>query len=116
MIGDLLNISIDFLKEKKQRNVLNGQHSKRSNISAGVPQDSILAPLIFLIYINNLSDNLSSYLELLADDTSLFSIVHDIIQSGFNLNNGLEKISNCDFQWKMSFNPHINRQAQVVKT
>ena len=51
--GDLLNI----LKERKQRFVLNGQHSKWSIISVGVPQESILVPPLFLIYINNLSGN-----------------------------------------------------------
>ena len=53
MTADLSNISIDFLKESKQRVVLNGQHSKWSNITAGVPQGSILEPLLFLIYIND---------------------------------------------------------------
>ena len=112
--GDLLNILIDFLKERKQRVVLNGQHSKWSNTSACVPQGSILGLLLFLIYINDLSDNLSSNPKLFADDTSLFSVLHDINQSGINLNDDLEKISNWAFQRKMSFNPDINKQAQEV--
>ena len=112
--GDLLNILIDFLKERKQRVVLNGQHSKWSNISACVPQGSILGLLLFLIYINDLSDNLSSNPKLFADDTSLFSVVHHISQSGINLNNDLEKISNWAFQWTMSFKPDINKQTQEV--
>ena len=111
--GDLLNILIDFLKERKQRVVLNGQHSRWSNVSAGVPQGSILGSL-FLIYINDLPDNLSSNPKLFADDISLFSVEHDINQSGINLNDDLEKISNWAFQWKMSFNPDINIQAQEV--
>ena len=114
MTNDLLNILIDFLKERKQKFVLNGQYSKWSNISAGVPQGSILGPLLFLIYFNNLSNNLSSNSKLFADDTSLFSVVHDINQSGINLNDDLEKISNWAFQWKMSFNPDINKQVQEV--
>ena len=114
MTGDLQNILIDFLKERKQKVVLNGQHSNWSNISAGVSQRSILGPLLFLIYINDLSDNLSLNPKLFADDTSLFSVVHDINQSGINLNDDLEKISNWSFQWKMSFNPDINKQAQEV--
>ena len=104
MTGDLLNILIDFLKERKQRVVLNGQHSKWSNISAGVPQGSILGPLLFLIYINDLSD-LSSNPKLFADDTSLFSVVHDINQSGINLNDDLEEINNCGFPMENYFQP-----------
>ena len=76
MTGDLLNILIGFLKERKQRVVLIGQDSKWSNISTGVPQGSILGPLLFLICINDLPDNLSSNSKLFADDTSLFSVVH----------------------------------------
>ena len=112
--GNLLNILIDFLKERKKRVFLNGQHSKRSNISSWVPQGLILGTLLFLIYINDSSDNLCSNPKVFADDTSLFSVVHDINQYGISLNDDLEKISNWTFQWKMSFNPDINKQAQEV--
>ena len=111
MAGDLL-IFIDFLKERKKRVVLNGQHSKWSNIAVGVLQMLIIGPLVFLIYINDLSSNLSSNPKLFADDTTLFSVVHDVNQSGINLNDDLEKISNWAFQWKMSFNSDISKQAQ----
>ena len=53
----LLNILIAFLKERKQKVVLNDQHSKWSNISTGVSQGSILRPLPFLVYIDNFSSN-----------------------------------------------------------
>ena len=67
----------------------------------------------FLIYINDLPDNLSSYTKLFADDASLSWVVHDINQSGIDLNVDLEKISNWIFQLKMSFNPDVNKLAQV---
>ena len=70
--GDLLSTLIDFLKERKQRVVLNGQHSRWSNVSAGVPQGSILGSR-FLIYINDLPDNLSSNPKLFADDISIWN-------------------------------------------
>ena len=54
MAGDLLNILINFPKERKQRFVLNDPHSKWSNISAGVPLGSALEPLPFII-LKNLS-------------------------------------------------------------
>ena len=59
--------------DKKQRVVLNGQNLSWSSVHAGVPQGSILGQLLFLIYINDLSDNLTSNARLSADDTSLFS-------------------------------------------
>ena len=59
-----------------------------------VPLGSIPGPLFFLIHINDLSSNLGSNPKLFPDDTSLISVVHDINQSGINLNDDLEKISN----------------------
>ena len=72
MTVEFLIILTDFLEDRKQRVVLNGQHSKWSNISAGVPQGSILGPLLFLIYINDLFNNLSSNPKVFANDKSLF--------------------------------------------
>ena len=74
---------------------------------------SILGPL-FLIYINNLADSLSSNAKLFADDTSLFSIVHDVDTSAIELNKNLYQINKWAFQWKMSFNPDPSKQAQEI--
>ena len=109
MTGHLLNISIEFVKEKKQR----FQHSKWSNISTEVPQGLIPGPLHFLIYICDLSDNLTSNLKLFAGETSLFSVMHDINQSLIGLNHDLKNIS-WTFQWKMSFKFDINEESQEV--
>ena len=54
ILGNLLNLLNDFLKERKQLVVLNGQVSTWKNINAGVSQGSIFGPLLFLIYINDL--------------------------------------------------------------
>ena len=112
--GNLLNTLADFLKDRKQRVVLNGQNSTWVNVEAGVPQGSNLGPLLFLIYINDLSENLVSNPKLFADDTSLFSVIFDKDLSAKNLNDDLNRINNWAFQWKMSFNPDPNKQAQEV--
>ena len=112
--GNLLDLLSSFLSDRKQRVLLNGQTSEWRNVTAGVPQGSILGPLLFLIYINDLSGDLSSKAKLFADDTSLFSVTHDITTSANELNNDLKKISDWAFQWKMSFNPDPSKQAQEV--
>ena len=112
--GNILNTIIDFLSFRKQRVVLNGQFSQWTNIEVGVPQGSILVPLLFLIQMKDLSDDLSTNAKLFADDTSLFSVVRDINTSAAHLNNDLRKISNWAFQWKMSFNPDPSKQDQEV--
>ena len=106
----LLNTLTDFLDNRTQRVILNGQYSSW----ARVPQGSILGPLLFLIYINDLSDNLASNPKLFADDTSLFSVVKNVDASNIDLNNDLKKIGEWAFQWKMSFNPDPTKQAQEL--
>ena len=66
------------------------------------------------IYINDLSNDLSSNPALFADDTPLFSVVHDKNTSVKELNNNLRKISYWTYQWKMNFNPNPLKQAQEV--
>ena len=88
----LLCILIDFLNNRQQREVLNGQFSSWTKVNAGVPQGSILGPLLFLIYINDLPNGLESNPKLLADDTSLFATVKDITTSTVSLNSDLTKI------------------------
>ena len=71
----------------------------------GVPQGSILGPLFFLIYINDLPDGLKSNVKLFADNTSLFSVVKNKEESASDLTNVLDTISKWAYSWKMSFNP-----------
>ena len=79
-----------------------------------VPQGSILSPLFFIIYINNLSENLKSTVKLFADNTSLFHVVKDPHTSAEILNHDLTRISEWAYRWKMSFNPDLSKRAQEV--
>ena len=112
--SNLLDTITNFLNSRKQRVALNGQFSSWTSIEAGVHQGSILEPLLFLIYINDLSDDLIKNVKLFTKDTSLFSVVHDVNTSANNLNNDLSKINDKAMQWKLNFNPHPNKQAQEV--
>ena len=95
---------LNFLSNRNQRVVLNGQNLSWTKVHAGVPQGSILGLLLHLIYINHLADYLSSDGKLFADDTSLFLVVHDVNASPKELNDDLKKINKWVFYWKMSFN------------
>ena len=102
--GNLLKLMRSFLSHRQQRVILNGQQSEWQEVSAGVPQGSVLGPLFFLIYINDLTDNLKCDVKLFADDTSLFTVVENESISAQNMNSDLEKISLWAWQWKMQFN------------
>ena len=91
--GELYSLLENYLSGRFQRVILNGQHSLWKPILAGVPQGSILGPLLFLIYINDLPNELKSNVKLFADDTSLFTIVKDKNESASILNNDLLLIS-----------------------
>ena len=77
--------------------VLDGQNSSWKGITSGVPQGSILRPPLFLIYINDFPDDLSSNCSLFADNMPLFSVVHDVTISSSEVNSNLAKISGCVF-------------------
>ena len=109
-----LSLLKNYLESREQRVVLNGQTFEWRKIISGVPQGTVLGPLLFLIYINDFSDGINSLCEIFADDTSLFSKVYDINKSVCELNADLEKISCWAYQWKMQFNPDPKKQANEV--
>ena len=112
--GESLSLRENYLENCKQTIFLNGQTSEWREINSGVPQGSVLGPLLFLIYINNLPDGITSICKIFSHDTSLFSKVLDVNESTKKLNLDLEKISEWAFQWKMHFNPDPNKQANEV--
>ena len=69
---------------------------------------------LFLIYINHLSTDIIFTVKLFADDTALFSIIHDAKTTTYELNKDFKKIAEYAHQWKMSFNPDVNKKTQEV--
>ena len=101
------------LSDRFQRVILNGQTSSWRPVIAGVPHGSILGPLLFVVYINDLPNELKSSAKLFAD-TSLFTIVKDKNGSVNTLNNDLLLISKWAYNWKMLFNPDPSKPTQEV--
>ena len=112
--GELYSLLENYLSGRFQRVVLNGQTSSWRPVLAGVPQGSIMGPLLFLIYINDLPNELKSNVKLFADDTSLFTVVKDKNESTNILNNDLQSIYTWAYNWKMLFNPDSSKPAQEV--
>ena len=110
--GKLYKFLENYLSGRFQNVVLNGQTS--SWRLAWVPQGSILCPLLFLIYINDLPNELKSNVKFFADVTSLFTIVKDKNESPHVLSNNLLLISKWAFNWRMLFNPDPSKPAQEV--
>ena len=73
--GQLLSILHCFFKDRKQRTVLNGQCSNWGHILASVPLRPIIGPLLFLVYIKDLTADLKCNVKQFVDDTSLFTVV-----------------------------------------
>ncbi|MES9994334.1 MAG: reverse transcriptase family protein [Candidatus Thiodiazotropha sp.] len=103
--GEVLAWFKNYLCDRKQRVILPGTVSDWKFIRAGVPQGSILGPLLFLLYINDIVNDIGSNIRLFADDTSLFIIVDDPLTAAGSLNTDLNRISQWAATWLVSFNP-----------
>ena len=98
------NVLASYLENRKQIVVVNGSKSESLDVKAGVPQGSRLGPLLFLIYMNDIVDDIESDILIFADDTSLFATGSDPSETALILNRDLEKISNWATKWKVKFN------------
>ena len=78
---------------------------------AGVPQGSILGPLLFHEYKNDLTTDLKCSVKLFADDKSLFTVVQDPYSAANDMNHNLELISRWAHNWRMSFTSDPHKQA-----
>ena len=95
----------DYLSQRRQRVVIPGVYSDWTYTQAGVPQGSVLGPLLFLIYINDIVKDIGSNIRLFADDTSLYIIVMDSDTSAELLSSDLTKIGDWADQWLVTLQP-----------
>ncbi|MEW8185640.1 MAG: reverse transcriptase family protein [Candidatus Thiodiazotropha endolucinida] len=103
--GKMLQWFSSYLSNRTQRVVLNGQNSEWVTVKAGVPQGSILGPLLFLLYINDIVNRIKTNIRLFADDTSLFIIVDTPERAAGSLNSDLQEINQWATEWLVDFNP-----------
>ena len=103
--GELLQWVSDYLSDRKQKVVIRNCSSSLRSVNAGVPQGSVLGPLLFLVYINDISESLLSLTRLFADDSSLFYSATNINDIEGIINHDLRILVRWAAKWLINFNP-----------
>ena len=102
--GKMLDWINSFLSNRMQRVVLEGSISENVSVTSGVLQGSVLGPVLFLLYINNLPNSLTSKVRLFADDAIVYSEINSISDSQI-IQQDLDKLTLWEKTWLMKFNP-----------
>ena len=100
-----------FLSQRSQRVVCGGEYSESAPVLSGVPQGSVLGPLLFLVYINDLPDDVRSTVRLFADDTIVY-LTMNCEADATNLQEDLDKLAAWEEKWQMSFHP---KKCSVIR-
>ena len=101
--GKVLNWIESFLTNRRQRVVMRNGTSRYEKVLSGVPQGSILGPLLFLIFINDIPNCVISTVKLFADDAKLYRIIKNK-EDCHKLQNDLNQLSAWSSMWYMNFN------------
>ena len=101
--GPLLNWIEAFLSDRRQRVGIEGAYSGWAHVTSGIPQGSVLGPILFLVYINDLPDVVRCTAKLFADDTKVYRSVasdkdQELLQSDINA------LEACTVKWQLPFN------------
>ncbi len=112
IVGNAHNWIENWFNNRKQRVVINGSSSDWAPVTSGVPQGSVLGPVLFVIYINDIDIGLNSFIAKFADDTKIGnSVISD--RDRQSLLENLRKISAKSDRWEMPFNVNKCHILQV---
>lgn len=102
--GNIKNWIRSYLTDRKQRVCINGSNSEWSNVSSGVPQGSVLGPLLFVLYINDLPMVTDCVVKLFADDTKLYGPAKTI-EDCQKIQNDIDRMVEWSKRWQLRFHP-----------
>ncbi len=110
-----------FLENRRQRVVLDGKHSEELDVLSGVPQGTVLGPVLFLCFINDIADKLDSNIRLFADDALLYRVIENEADAD-QLQADLSSLEQWATEWQMEFNAkkcfvlHITNKRRISRT
>lgn len=113
--GQICNWITGFLQDRRQRVVVKGEFSSWRQVWSGVPQGSVLGPVLFLVYVNDILDNLTSNGKLFADDAKIYRKIKSS-EDAITLQADLEKLEEWSLKWLLNFNErkcsvmHVGRE------
>ena len=114
--GDLLDWFENYLHGRLQRVIINGQSSEWAEFNAGVPQGSVLGPLLFLVYINDITTSIKHCnTRLFADDTCLFIEVNNRETTVEMIHSDLDNIDKWAKKWLVQFAPEKTKSLTISK-
>ena len=118
--GDILQWINSFLSNRRQRVVVEGKSLSWENVKSGVPQGTVLGPILFVIFVNDLTDDLTSMTKLFADDTKVYRGVNNC-EDVSSLQDGVETLTTWSRVWQLPFNAtkckcmHLGKKNQQHK-
>ena len=114
--GSLFALLENYLSDRQQCVTVNSLTSEFRYTNAGVPQGSVLGPFLFLLYINDIADNLANLARLFADDTSLSASSRDKREIEYSINSDLEILLDWSKRWLVTFNPSKTEVLYISST
>ena len=96
---------INSLKNRQQRVTIRGTYTNWSPVTTGVPQGTILAPPLFLLNVNDISNVVTSSIKMFADDTKIYREINNA-EDTLALQSDLDFLKNWTKSWQVKFNPH----------
>ena len=103
-----------FLMSRTHEVVVNGSKSSKHNVTSGVPQGTVLGPLLFLLYINDIENNLQSTIRLFADDSAIYREINSI-DDAIVLQSDLFKLQEWADKWQMCFNVKKCKAMRITR-
>lgn len=111
---EILNWTQSFLCGRRQRVTVNGEDSQWADVLSGVPQGSVLGPVLFICYINDLPEEIHTNVKLFADDTKVYADVSES-SNGQKLQEDISRLDDWAKKWQLSFNSRSKCKVMHIR-